>query len=153
MTNFWTQIVAALTAYVAAHFGQWGAIFADLFAKWFGGAAQNEPDPDIIRVGSKVGAAPPDVIAALKGVITDLVTKALANRPVISRIVLAIVANIPDSFFNGLWDSIFMAKIAAGEMTAKKVGLAGFDATHAAAIAPLSASDLAACKAEAGIAA
>ncbi len=137
MTAFWTALVSALTNYLAAHFGQ---PFADWFSKIFGKAAEDKPDPEVIRVGfaaaaGPVGDAPPEVITAIKALLVDFVTTSLASKPIIRGIVLAIVKNLPDSFVNKLWDSIFAAQ-------AKMM-----------AAAPIPDADLAACKAEAGIAA
>lgn len=139
---FWQTIITALTNWLTGTFGQ---EFADFFKKIFGEAAKDKPDPII-----KVGAAPDEIKDVIRKMIVELVESALANRPFIRGIVLAIVRNLPDTFIDQLWDSIFAAKIAAGELPAS----ATFAKPAPMKAEPpklLSSVELAAAKQEAGI--
>lgn len=124
VSAFWLQLVAALTTWLTEKFGK---DFSDWFAKIFSSEAEKMPEPNIA-----VGAAPDEVKDLIRGLVVELVEKALASRPIMKRLVLAVVKNLPDTLLDTLWDSLFAPKTMAASPT-------------------FSASDLAAAKAEAGI--
>lgn len=138
-----SMIKAALINLLVSTFGE---SFRPFFEKYLGEAANAEPD---IVVG--VGAAPDDVKNLIRSAITDLVSRAFSNRPLIKGFALTIVKNLPDSWIDNLWDSIFAAKIKAGELPAASTFAKSGTVTVPAPL-QLSADDFHAVKMEAGLA-
>lgn len=155
-TNFWALITSAIVNLIGnGSFSQFKGFFQSLFDA----VIKDKPDPSLIVVGNRrvgtvagnpPGAAPDEIKELLRNLITDLVTQAFNGRPILSKIILAFVKNVPDAWLDGLWDKIFAAKIAVGELPLAATFVA---LTKVMAPNPLtcSADDLRECMAEAGM--
>lgn len=130
MSSFWIQFITALLQPIATKFPFLSPII-DWLTKQFLAAADGIAVPDVIRVGALNGEAPPSLVALFKSLATSLVNSALARRPVLLRIALEVINDLPDAFFNDLWDNMFGVK--------KKM---------AGSYMQVSAADLAACEKE-----
>lgn len=141
---FWKQLIDALIAWLTTVFGDWFKAAYEAIFKRF---VDVLPEP-IIRVGS----APDEIKKIIREQISALVSLALANRPIIRNVVLAIVRNIPDSFIDNLWDQIFASQIGAGEVPDFSSLPKSKAKVKSAKPVAVAAKVLAECKAEAGVA-
>lgn len=111
MFQFWqTAIPFMIDAFVA--------VFGEGSRKWFeqifGKSSFKEMTEPIINVS----AAPDEIKDVVRNLLASLVEKALAGKPLMLRIALAVVKNLPDAFMDKLWDSVFKAQISAGLLKA-----------------------------------
>ena len=157
-TQFWTTLVANLiNLLTSGSFSQ----FKGFFQQLFDAVIIDRPDPTILVVGNKrpgafmaPGEAPDDVKKGLKELILDLVKQAFAGRPILLKIITAFLSSsILDGFIDKIWDSIFAAKMAAGEILPSATFIKAPAKGVVMAPTPLtcSADDLRECCAEVGM--
>lgn len=99
MTQFWSVLIAALVEFISSKFP---VPFADFFKKLFFEQAKNEPDPEFLVVG----VAPDDLKSKLREAINAFVSKSLASRPVIHGLAKRLIAMLPDTWLDTIWDSM-----------------------------------------------
>ena len=120
-SQFWSNLSAAIiNAICTGSFSQ----FKQWFQQLFDAVTMDRQDPPIIVVGNKrddaymvFGEAPDAIKDALRDVIKRLVERAFSGRPVLLKLVTAFLDGaVLDKLIDSVWDSIFAAKIAAGEI-------------------------------------
>lgn len=107
MYQFWQTAIPFLVSALVAVFGEGSRKF---FEQLFGKDSFREMPEPIINVS----AAPDEIKDVVRTLLTSVVEKALAGKPLMLKIALAVVKNLPDSIMDQLWDSVFKAQISAG---------------------------------------
>lgn len=103
MANFWSVLIALITDYLTKWLNPISPSLVPRFSELLNAAAKDMPAP------TSFGAAPDELKVLVRKLITDLVNKHFANRPLVAKILVALADNLPDSLIDKLWDSIFKA--------------------------------------------
>lgn len=148
----WKAVVLQIVTMLTQYLGPW-------ITSWISSLFNSAPAPAPIPVPTpadpnapKMGAAPVEIIAKFGTQILSWVQGAMSKFPFLGGIVVRFVQAHLDEIINGAWDKYFAAEIAANKLPAAQF-LPMLRTMKATPFAPLSAADIAKCKAEAGIAA
>lgn len=107
MANFWSVLVALIMDYITKWLNPISPSLVPRFSELLHSAVKDMPVP------TDYGAAPDELKVMVKKLITDLVNKHFANRPIIAKILVSLADNLPDSLIDKLWDSIFKAGVVS----------------------------------------
>lgn len=141
----WKKVLQGLADAIVPLLVQvFGEKFGDFFRNLFKNADAEVAPPIIL-----VGAAPDEVKRTLKAWLVKIVETKLIGKPVLRNLALTVINNLPLSFLDSIWDSLFPAEITAKQLPSSATFVSGPVATYCPS--PLDPEELKTAAVEAGI--